>query len=25
MKEWATARGALYYSHVLYTLTNSTA
>jgi glutamine synthetase len=25
MKEWATARGALYYSHVFYPLTNSTA
>lgn len=25
MKEWATSRGALYYSHVFYPLTNSTA
>ncbi|MEB3165928.1 MAG: glutamine synthetase III [Cyanobacteriota bacterium] len=25
MKEWAVARGALYYSHVFYPLTNSTA
>ncbi|MCP9775002.1 glutamine synthetase III [Cyanobium sp. WAJ14-Wanaka] len=25
MKEWATGRGALYYSHVFYPLTNSTA
>jgi glutamine synthetase len=25
MKEWATARGALYYAHVFYPLTNSTA
>ncbi|HYP04161.1 MAG TPA: glutamine synthetase III, partial [Cyanobium sp.] len=25
MKEWATTRGALYYSHVFYPLTNSTA
>jgi glutamine synthetase len=25
MKEWATARGALYYSHVFYPLTNTTA
>ena len=25
MKEWATSRGALYYSHVFYPLTNTTA
>jgi len=25
MKEWATSRGALYYAHVFYPLTNSTA
>jgi glutamine synthetase len=25
MKEWATARGALYYAHVFYPLTNATA
>ena len=25
MKEWATGRGALYYAHVFYTLTNATA